>query len=180
MGYTQDYLEILGRVLKIEGAPTNHGWDSGGETVFGISKNYWPQYWVDGPPNKEIATLFYWQEFWLAHRLPEINHISLREEIFEASVNCGFKNGAMFAQDAYNMLRPRTWPVLKKNGVPGADGDIGPITLSALNRMMGKYPNAMLSGCNYFQATYYVKLNPMLKEEALRGWFEKRLAWRQV
>ncbi len=178
MEYPEEYLENLKRVLEIEGAPTNHGWDPGGATVFGISKNFWPQYWVDGPPTFETAKRFYWVEFWLALRLPELKHAGLRAEIFEASVNCGFANGAKFAQEAYNLLRPRGWPVLRlKDGTPGGDGDIGPMTLAALNNMCVRYADSMLGGCNYFQACYYVSLNEGLKEEALRGWFAKRLKW---
>lgn len=167
--YTEDYREILNRVLNIEGKPTNYKWDPGGETAFGISRVYWPQYWKDGPPTKERATEFYWVEFWLALKLPQIKYQPLRFEMFDAAVNCGIGNGVKFAVSAYNLLRPRDWPesILAMR----------PETIDGLNRMADKYPDALMAGCNYFQAKYYEGRSQSLRDEAIRGWFAKRLAW---
>lgn len=169
--YTQDFLNILDEVLGIEGGRTNYAWDPGGDTVFGISKHYWPKYWEYGPPGVELAYKFYWEEFWVPLRLADLAQEALRFEIFDTAVNCGGHNAVVFAQRAYNLLRPRNWPVINPDGV------IGPKTIGALNHMCQRYTAALLGGCNYYQADYYAHLGDALKEEAIRGWFAKRLAW---
>lgn len=176
--YPDGYEAALKHALEIEGSPTNYSWDPGGATAFGIAKTYWPEYWKNGPPTYEVARVFYFKEFWTPLRLSEIKDQRLRLEIFDAAVNCGHTNAVRFAQRAYNLLRPRGWAVLRlKNGSPGADGDMGPATLAALNRMTIRYTDALLGGCNYYQAMYYEGRNEELREEAIRGWFGKRLTW---
>lgn len=171
MTYTASYLEALKIVLDIEGRPTNHDWDPGGATAYGIAKTYWPKYWENGAPTLRVAHEFYWNEFWNKLGLDKINSQALCLEMFEAGVNCGSSNAVKFAQRAYNALRKRSWNALV------VDGAIGPLTLGALNGMCVKYHDALLAGCNYYQADYYMGMNEQLKDHALRGWFAKRLTW---
>jgi len=171
MNYPYDYLEALRYLLGAEGGPSGYSWDPGGHTVFGIAKAYWPEYWVNGPPTLEDAKRFYLVEFWGPLRLSALRDQDLRIEIFEASVNCGMRNGVCFAQSAFNLLRPEKWRELLVDGV------MGPKSVRSLNRMAGRYKDALLAGCNFFQARYYVNMSDGLKKHALRGWFSKRLAW---
>lgn len=166
-----EYEVALKRLLEIEGDPTNYAWDSGGRTAFGIAEAYWPQYWKNGTPTLDTARKFYKAEFWSPLRLGSINSGRLQFEMFEAGVNCGVGNAVRFAQEAYNLLKLDSWQPLD------VDGRIGPKTLRALNQMTALYEDAMLAGCNFFQADYYVSLNPTLRGYALRGWFAKRLSW---
>ncbi|MBU0846502.1 hypothetical protein KKH23_04880 [Patescibacteria group bacterium] len=167
----ENFRKALEKLLTIEGGPSNHAWDPGGDTAFGISKVHWPQYWEDGPPTRRTAELFYMEEFWKPLCLSEIDYQPLRVEMLEAAVNCGLANGAKFAQRAYNLLRPRSWTELIVDGV------VGPRTRGALNRLVEHYPDALMAGCNYFQAEYYVDTREELRSNAIRGWFTKRLVW---
>lgn len=169
--YTPEYLAALAYVLEIEGKPSNYNWDPGGETVLGISREYWPQYWADGRPTMATARRFYWVEFWCKLHLPSITYQPLRLEIFDAAVNCGPANGPRFAQSAYNLLKPSDWPTLNVNGVMNAP------TVAGLNRMANQYPDSLLGGCNYYQAHYYATRRDSLRSKAIRGWFAKRLCW---
>lgn len=174
MEFPDDYLEALRYVLGIEGGPTNHSWDPGGNTAFGIAKTYWPQYWADGPPTLEDAKEFYLVEFWRPLRLSALRDQVLRIEIFEAAVNCGLRDGARFAQSAYNLLKPEGWQQLVVDGV------IGSKSIRALNRYTGhsrEYLDSLLAGCNFYQAQHYVNVRPDLRAKAIRGWFAKRLCW---
>lgn len=172
--YSETYLESLAEVLDIEGGATitNYPWDPGGRTRYGIAENYWPTYWADGPPTEDTARRFYWKEFWCALRCPEIVHPSVRHELFEAAINCGTGSATMFAQNAYNLLRPDTWDRLR------VDGALGPITVEALNHMAVLYPEALLAGCNFYQARHYVeRAETPQGRKAMRGWFARRLWW---
>ena len=169
----QDYLRALNSVLRVEGGPSNYGWDPGGETAFGIAKKIWPQYWEGGPPTREVATRFYFNEFWRSLGLDLLNNQALREEIFEAAVNCGTHNAIIFAQRAYNLLRPRHWTELI------VDGEMGPKTQTSLNHLAAGYLDALLAGCNFYQAKYYESMREELRGHAVRGWFAKRLLWQK-
>lgn len=171
MKYSNDYKQALRHVLEIEGAPTDYGWDPGGETAYGISRVYWPQYWHNGKPTFAIAQEFYFKEFWLAQNCHALGYQAVRLELFEACVNCGFRNGGLFLQRAFNLLRLRTWPRLLEDGV------VGPVTVAAVNRLAAVYQDALLAGCNYYQAEYYASRAERLQDHAIRGWFAKRLAW---
>ena len=169
--YSESYVKTLRYLLGLEGGPSNHAWDPGGETAYGIARNKWPQYWENGRPNLEIAMVFYWQEFWVPMRMEMLNRQQVRAEVFEAGVNCGAVNGVRFVQKAYNLLKPEAWVSLV------VDGKNGPKTIRAVNLMSSKYEDALLAGCNFFQADYYVRLPYDLKSNALRGWFARRLTW---
>lgn len=171
MKHPDDYLEALRYVLGLEGGPTNHVWDPGGRTAFGISEEHWPQYWEEGPPTLEDAKEFYLVEYWRPLRLSALHYQVLRIELFEAAVNCSKRDGARFAQYAYNLLKPDEWQPLITDGI------IGPKTLRALNHMSSRYLDPLLGGCNFFQGQYYVSRDYEVKRHAIRGWFGKRLRW---
>ena len=169
MSYPQDYLAALEVLLDLERGYSDHPQDTGGETLFGIARNYWPQYWADGPPTRETAERFYWAEFWTPMRLEAFLDQRVRLELLESGVNCGLRNGIKFVQRAYNMLRDSSWQDL------AVDGQNGPKTIRAVNRLSRSYADALLAGCNYQQAHYYAtRAN---NRAFVRGWFARRLRW---
>lgn len=169
--YPSNYTKALHYVLSLEGGPTNHQWDPGGETAYGISKRYWPNYWVGGVPTFELAQQFYYYEFWVPLNCPSIECVPVATELFEAGVNCGIGTAGCFLQKAYNLIRPDGWADLL------VDGAVGPKTIAAVNRVTHKYQDALLAACNYYQADHYARMPRLVKKEAIRGWFARRLVW---
>lgn len=171
MTYPNDYVLALGWLLDAEGGYSNHPADPGGETMYGIARNFWPQYWEEGVPTMATAEAFYWKEFWQPMRLGSFVFYDLRREMLEAGVNCGAGNGIKFCQRAYNLLRPESWAELT------VDGKVGPKTLRAVNRFSERdeYSTALLAGFNYYQADYYAHLRN--RKDFIRGWFANRLRW---
>mgnify|MGYP000370963363 CR=1 FL=1 len=55
----------LKRLYLIEGFVSDHALDSGGYTVYGIAKQYWPAYYEKwgGAPTRVQANEFYGAEF---------------------------------------------------------------------------------------------------------------------
>ncbi len=169
MTYSPEYLDALDALLALEGGYSDHPQDTGGETLYGIARNYWPQYWADGPPTRETAERFYWTEFWVPMRLEALLDQRLRAELLESGVNCGARNGIKFAQRAYNLLRETSWQDI------AVDGRNGPQTIRAVNRISRSYADAVLAACNYYQAHYYAtRAN---NRAFVRGWFARRLRW---
>ena len=138
----EDYLRVI---LKHEGGFVDHPNDPGGATNLGISMRFLVQLgdydndgYLEGDIDRdgdidvddiramtpEDAAKFYHEHFWKKMRCDEINDEMLRLHIFDNGVNCG-------AIRAIKMIQVLV-------GVTD-DGNIGPITLAAINART-KYP----------------------------------------
>jgi lysozyme family protein len=63
--FSPAFLAAIQVVLVAEGVLSDQVGDSGGETVFGIARNYHPT--ISWPPTKAEAINIYLNEYWLAH-----------------------------------------------------------------------------------------------------------------
>lgn len=133
------------KTSRIEGGYSNNPLDHGGETIFGIARNRWPDWegWalVDAykrlagfPANAEhspelqaMSARFFKATFWDALRLDEVRSQEVAEEMYDTHVNTG--RAVLFLQEALNYLG---------RGVLGealrVDGAIGPKTIAALHK----------------------------------------------
>lgn len=152
----------LRRVLKIEQLYSNDPADSGGETVWGISRRNWPKWdgWalVDrrrlepGFPNnlrgdRELdasVARFYRAEFWLPTRCDQLA-AAIADKLFELAVNTGTRPAGEILQVALTSLG---FPVV-------IDGSIGPATIAAAGAIM---PGNVRSAMQAAQAGYYLGL----------------------
>lgn len=147
-----NYHEAVHELLQIEGFLSDHPSDPGGKTAYGIAKEYWPEYWEDGPPTKEEAREFYREEFWEPLRLGEVHDQRVAYEIFEQAVNMGHRRAIRFAQQAHNMVCPVNSPW---HDALVVDGRIGPNTLQGLNTMRWQDTIRWLKVMNGIQFSYY-------------------------
>lgn len=168
-------------LFEMEGKKSNHPADPGGLTVYGISKVYHPEMFVNGLPSREDAVEFYEREFWKPQQLDKFNDFDLAFEVFEASVNCGLRNGGFFLQRAYNMLAT-AWNITQKRKGSSRrldllleDGVIGPKTLAAVKqfcRQSPQYAKALRNAANKKQGDYY---EAVATPEFLIGWYAVRM-----
>lgn len=173
-----------------EGGYSNNPKDRGGETYKGISrKNYpsWPG-WKSIDESKKLngfpAILahdeyleqrikdFYKGEFWHPLGLDNVVNQSIANELFDTAVNCGTGVAALFLQRSLNVanLNGKYYADLK------VDGDIGPVTIKALNSH--PKPKNILKLLNCLQGAKYISIceaNPV-QEVFLNGWIEHRVA----
>jgi len=159
--------DIIQDVIGIEGAYSNDPGDAGGETIYGISRRWFPEAWENGPPSLDAAVAIYIDEFWKPLRCDALDSISVAAELFEAGVNLGPRDAVLIAQRAYNAIAPESWEVLTD------DGWIGPATIRALNRMSAQYEVALFNAMNVLQGWEYLfaKNDPAF----VRGWIAKRI-----
>lgn len=119
------------------------GGDPGGETVHGVSRGNWPAWagWkivdsfkgIEGFPQilltnttlNALVASFYKENFWDKILGDKINSQLLAIQIFDSAVNQGVKEASKLIQDAINFV---------ENCV-AVDGDFGPLSLAALNRL---------------------------------------------
>jgi len=174
---TPNFLLAFHHVIELEGGYSNDADDPGGETKYGITRATLARFKYAHPGiintvdiknlTRDDALIIYKIKYWYEVGIDCINDPWVAMEVFEAAVNCGPKNGVIFAQDAYEFLRKPDWPKLKIDGV------LGPITAAALNLVCSSgYRDALLLAMNGEQYEYYETLvdhNERFRTFA-RGW----------
>jgi lysozyme family protein len=171
--YTAGYLKAIEVVLKHEGGYSDHPNDPGGATNFGITQRTFDAYQRDrGGPTYPVRNLkhpevlaFYHAVFWTPMGLdrlpPEVALL-----VLDGAVNSGPRAGTLFAQRAYNIMRPTGWDEIKEDGV------IGPNTRSALTKAYGNAPKALLTcmlGERYLHFSVLVRRDDKFRS-FMRGW----------
>ena len=136
---SDDFLKCVDIIFDNEGVYSNDENDPGGETFFGISRNYHPDWsgwlYVDNidkeillnaysvenlKDNKDLYYLvleFYYKKFWKKMQLDYIDNFKLKRLLFDSSVNLGVKRASKILQKIIDVK---------------VDGKIGKITLNKL------------------------------------------------
>ena len=161
--------EILDKLLKDEGEYSNNPKDSGGETIYGVTKKNYPEdfeeiysaYKVDKTKAVTLAKQFYLREFYnpLYDKLKD----RLAEKIFSLSVNMGKKKVVEFLQEVLNAEFGKSIEV---------DGKFGKDTLE---KCLTVYHETLRSALIIRTKFYYdsiVKKNPKNKD-FYWGWMNR-------
>ncbi|MCC3159663.1 hypothetical protein LJ737_20650 [Hymenobacter sp. 15J16-1T3B] len=170
-----------------EGGYANNPADTGGETIFGVSRNNFPKWvgWavVDGLKKragfpgtaeasaqlKVMAANFYKEQFWDAFKLDQANNQAIANEVFDTAVNMGVGRAAGFLQRAINVTNKRGQ--YAPDVTP--DGKVGAATITALNQH--KRPQDVLKVLNALQGEFYVRIaerNPT-QEIFMASWLSR-------
>lgn len=189
------------QVVALEGTYSMDPNDTGGETVFGISRNNFPKWsgWetVDrlknnyaGDKKAFLAALnqdmllsievknWYKKEFWDKFDLDSISNYSLSYEIFDQAVNLGVSRTTGHIQLAINALN--------YNHVFGADlvvdRKIGPMTRLKLTDVGNnvRYTEALRKALDGLQVNHYITLGTTSNSKSdyrkyTRGWLLNRV-----
>lgn len=145
--------------------------DSGGDTFAGIAKNYhpnWPgwQFVYSGKGQtqdcKNLVRQFYKQTFWDDMRGDEIEHQAVAETIYNFGMNSSIKKSVMYAQYCLD-CEP--------------DGELGPITLSGINKLSGLEIELFVSQHTLMRIGHRLKriTQKRNQEKFIRGWLKRDL-----
>ena len=189
------------QTVSNEGIYDNDPNDTGGETVFGISRNNFPKWagWaiVDkykaqyGAFSKaflnalssdpEIASLretWYKENFWDKFGLDNITDYSLAYEIFDQSVNLGTGRTTQLLQQALNSLNYN----YQFGSDLIVDGSVGPATRQRLQDVGNniKYTDVLRKAMDGLQVSHYVNLGNSNSGRSdyrkyVRGWLMSRV-----
>lgn len=170
---------LIGR----EGGYVNDPADSGGETIWGITRAVARENGYAGPMRamtRDQAKAIYRAKYWAKSGLYLVAPMSRRiaEELLDTGVNAGTGTAGTFLQRALNVSNRQgaDYPDLK------VDGAIGPGTaavLSAYLKRNGAVSEArLLKILNCLQGAYYVELAEQREkdERFVNGWFDSRVA----
>lgn len=168
------------KVLQVEAGYVNDPADSGGETIWGITKAVARAFGYVGPMvdmTRDQAKAIYRLRYWDAQSLDLVSNISpnIAAEVFDTEVNTGL--GGQFLQRALNVLNQNgaMYPDIKP------DGRIGPMTIAALREYLRNRQAlgqvVMLRVLNGYQAKHYLELAERREkdEKFVFGWFSHRV-----
>ena len=125
--------QAFDKVVAHEGGYSHHPLDNGGATNFGITYAVARENGYEGDMRDlslETAKAIYKKCYWDAVKADSLPH-DLRFHVFDAAVNSGVTQSIRWLQRAINV---------------GADGIIGPITLTAVQHAPGYVTAARMSG----------------------------------
>lgn len=169
---TEAFDTFLANTLEHEGYYSNHNWDRGGITLYGISRKFHPHWegwpvWdkisAEGVPErsqawwcmKSLVTQFYKKEFWSkvkADKLPP----KVALFVADTAVNMGVGRASLFLQEAAGVH---------------IDGIIGPNTLWHANNKDAK---ELLGELFDLRIEYYgVKSPEDTRKKAMKGWSKR-------
>lgn len=173
---------LLDELIDREGGYVNHPADRGGPTNWGITEQVARAYgfMLDMRlMTREQAKAIYRERYW---KRPGFERVSdrypkLAAELFDTGVNMGPKAAAAFLQRVLNVCN-RTGTDYPD--IP-ADGDIGPMTLNALDRFKARRgplgEGVLLRGCDALQGARYIGIaeNNPSQEAFVVGWLTNRV-----
>jgi len=171
---------VLAHTLESEGLFSDDAADSGGATMYGITKAVAEKNGYHGDMRQlplEKAKEIYYKEYWVKpnfHRVADLDE-DLAKELFDAGVNVGTSLASKWLQ--------RSLSVLNNQGkhyddlVP--DGRIGPKTLEALSAYLHlRYDSDVLvKAIDSLQGHHYITLAEKREkdERFVYGWLNRRV-----
>jgi len=162
-----DFDKAFDFVIRLEGENyVNDPADYGGESKYGISKRYYPEYDIKNL-TLDQAKEIYWRDYWHKMLLEQLGDDDFAEEMFEQGINMGRQQAVRHAQMSVNL-------VVTKDSVD-VDGVIGPQTVGAINGIGQARRMAFLQCMKGFQFVRYleiVKNNPTQKKFFV-GWLRR-------
>lgn len=175
------YFEIcFEEVVLMEGKYVDNPYDSGGKTKYGITEALAKHYGYDDDMKDlslDFAKNIYKKEFWDVLSLDHVALLSLAtaRELFESSVNIGYKKIAINFQQCLNILNLRS-TIYRDIKV---DGMVGPNTVSAFRSHLEHRQNdrVICKMLNCLQGTHYIGLAVRREKDEtfIYGWFENRV-----
>ncbi|MAF30365.1 MAG: hypothetical protein CL820_12045 [Croceicoccus sp.] len=175
--------DMIERTIGHEGRYSNHADDTGGETMFGITKAVARANGYGGPMGqltRDHAKAIYRRQYADKPGFSSVARVSpaIGAELFDTGVNMGPAYPALWLQQCLNALN--------SGGTHYADiredGDIGPATLAALRAFLGRRGDAgervLLKALNCLQGARYIDLaqRRSANESFLYGWIANRVA----
>lgn len=177
-----DVDDEIAAVIAREGDYSNHPADRGGPTRWGITEQVARAYGYGGDMRqlpKSTAATIYKRRYWTDVRFDQVAAVFPRVggELFDTGINMGQAVAAKFLQRALNLLNAggSSWPDMV------VDGQIGPMTIAALNRLKQQRGPAaeavLLKTLDGFQVARYAEITEArpANEAFFYGWIANRI-----
>lgn len=165
------YKKIIENTLKKEGFFSNHPYDKGGKTMYGITENVARKFGYKGPMEtmpKDIAIEIYKKAYW-RKEFEQLDYL-IAEFLFDCNVNHGYKGMSTILQKSINYLT--------RNNIK-VDGYAGKETYAMATKLQSKRFYVVLNAtrCNYYLNICDKNEN---QEVFIYGWLSNRIEWKKV
>lgn len=176
---------LIEAVIGREGGYSNHPADRGGPTNWGITEQVARAYGYKGAMQslpRGTAVEIYRRRYWTGPGFDKVaaTFPRLAEELFDTGINMGPAVAVTFLQRALNVLNRQAadYPDI------GADGQIGPMTITALKGYAVRRGGAgslgetvLMRACDGLQAARYIELaeRNASQEAFVFGWLANRV-----
>lgn len=180
---TDQFDQLVGPLLDVEGGYTNNPADAGGETNWGVTAQVARENGYAGPMaamTRDQAAAIYRAKYWAKPGLYLVSPLSpkIAAELFDTGVNMGTGTAGIFLQRALNALNEqgKDYPDLH------VDGGVGPGTAGALKALLAKRgaqgEAVVLKALNCLQGAHYIELaeGRSANETFEFGWLANRVA----
>lgn len=174
--------DFLDEVISKEGNYSFDPRDSGGETIWGITKFTADAFGYAGSMkemSKDQAKEIYRKRYWIQPKFDQVFQINpaIAMEMFDTGVNMGPSTAVKFLQRALNTLNNSgtTYPDM------AVDGGLGDMTLSALKKFLDARKQdgvvVMMKMLNAQQTVKYIEIaEASVKNKAfMYGWVKNRV-----
>lgn len=182
MTYTL-FSDFIHELLKKEGGYSNDPNDSGGETMYGVTKVVAKAYGYEGAMKDlplSLAKQIYKEKYWDSLKLDDVQNIcpSLCLKLADIAVNMGVNQAGTMLQRILNVFnnQGRYYADIK------ADGIVGNGTVAALRAYLAKRPQdgemVMIRALNCMQGMFYISLAEKREKDEtfVYGWLLNRVA----
>ena len=174
--------KLIDEVIRREGGYVNHPNDRGGPTNWGITLQVARAYGYLGDMQalpRSAAANIYKTRYWTGPKFDQAAALcpTIGDELFDTGINMGTGAAGKFLQRALNALNrgASDYPDIT------ADGNVGPMTLSALKAYMGKRGPAggevLRKAIDALQGARYIEIAEANKtqEAFVYGWMSNRV-----
>jgi lysozyme family protein len=162
--YSNKFLKAFDYLMYHEGGYVKDPKDAGGETKYGISKRSYPHLDIKSL-TRDQACKIYFCDFWMKAKCEDINDENIATKFFDLAVHMGIQQAVKLVQRA---LRAAGEQIVE-------DGVIGPITLTAINKVD---PTDLLAALKSEAAGFYrliAQANPS-QQKFINGWLNRAYA----
>jgi len=170
------YCEILNRIFVLEGKYADLMGDSGGETMYGISKQSYPDLDIKRLTQVMAGTI-YWNDFYNELHLHQIKNQEVAFTIMHLAVISGQKTATRMVQDFIVRAYKATLSSSPSSPDRGVDGNLGSRTVNAINQIAKREPEILVHGIELWFGAHCKELcvKNQEKEQFIRSWVRRTL-----
>lgn len=171
------FKKALKKTLEFEGVYSDHKYDSGGKTKFGIIEKEARRHGYKGSMKEmplSFAEKIYKSDYWDKLKLDQVaeKYPDIAIELFDTAVNMGVGTSAKFLQKALNLMNRngKSWSDISVDGV------IGNATMRALTNIISELDkNTLLKLLNALQGARYIAIMEKRESQEVfcRGWLKR-------
>lgn len=164
-------------VIEIEGGYSDHPYDEGGKTMYGITEAVARRYNYTGRMQdlpREVARSIFYHDYWQRLDLDHVRNHKVAAYIFDMAVNHGPQGATGGATRIVQRAVNQAWRYWPARHI-AVDGWWGPQTLGAVQYLGARYPSTLVAALKSERVKVYERICDMRpsQRDFWRGWLKR-------